>query len=136
MSQSIIILVAKETIPGLVNHHLSIQDGVWGVKYWIGTKVLKKAVRNDRIYFLCENQIIAYGSIFEHVVISDGTLADYGIELATSVGRVMVLWRNTFWYKEPIKYERKILPGEAKYFNLERVLKNEPEPAIRKTQWT
>jgi len=144
---NIAVEIQKGEEKNLVNNYPDFPHDDWGWKYAVlnkKPKIFKVSVGrvtnalplHEKIYFLLEEHIIAYGLVLKAYIVDDEMMIDYSNKLWVYKNKCLIRYKETYWYKEPIPCKKHIEQYHFKYINLKRILKGKPEPEVSKTVWT
>jgi len=101
-----------------------------GYHFHVCYKRPKKTAPGDKMYFQHDNKIMGYCDILSIKKINDEVQTQLVGQLWRYKNKIIITWLKSCWYKKPIKYIKDIKKWKFKYFDLQKLLGNNKEPAL------
>ena len=125
----IVVNIEEHEYLALVNDHRDFNKQP-GYHFHVCWKWPEKTALGSKIYFQHDNKIMGYSEIFSIQKINDEIQTQLVGRLWQYKNKIIVSWLKMDWYEKPIKYNKKIKKLKFRYFDLQKLLGDNKEPAL------
>ena len=129
----IVVNIEEGEYQALVNDHRDFHKQP-GYHFHVCQKWPKKTAPSSKMYFQHDNKIMGYCEIFSIQKINNEIQTQLVGQLWRYKNKIIISWLKTNWYEKPIEYNKKIKKWKFKYFDLQKLLGNNKEPALIKME--